>query len=137
MAVLPESTIDLSGGVEFISQPSKTWHIDPDTGRIDGTTDGVSAVRQAVEIILNVERFRWQIYQPSSGVQLNDLLGQDPGYVSAELQRRVTEALLMDDRIQGIQNFEVSIQGEALVVELTVNTVFGAVQESLEVNLPT
>mgnify|MGYP000146370173 CR=1 FL=1 len=63
MAVLPENSIDLSGGVEFVAQPSLTWKIDRAAGRIAGTCDGYDAVKQAVEIILNVERYRWQIYQ--------------------------------------------------------------------------
>ena len=54
MAVLPESSIDLSGGVEFVAQPSLTWKIDHAAGRIAGTSDGHDAVKQAVEIILNV-----------------------------------------------------------------------------------
>ena len=66
MAVLPENSIDLSGGVEFVAQPSLTWKIDRAAGRIAGTCDGYDAVKQAVEIILNVERYRWQIYQPAS-----------------------------------------------------------------------
>ena len=68
MAVLPENSIDLSGGVEFVAQPSLTWKIDRAAGRIAGTCDGYDAVKQAVEIILNVERYRWQIYQPASGM---------------------------------------------------------------------
>ena len=53
MAVLPENSIDLSGGVEFVAQPSLTWKIDRAAGRIAGTCDGYDAVKQAVEIILN------------------------------------------------------------------------------------
>lgn len=77
MAVLPENSIDLSGGVEFVAQPSLTWKIDRAAGRIAGTCDGYDAVKQAVEIILNVERYRWQIYQPASGMQWDGLVGQD------------------------------------------------------------
>ena len=57
MAVLPESnTLNLPGGVEF-SQPGLTWKINQETRRIEGTVDGYESVRQAVEIILYVERF--------------------------------------------------------------------------------
>ena len=77
---LPQSNIDVSGGVEFVSQPSLTWYINKETGRIQNSVSGLAAVRQAVEIILNVERFRWQIFLPSSGVQLNDLLGLNFGH---------------------------------------------------------
>ena len=27
MAVLPQSAVDLTNGVEFVQQPSKTWYI--------------------------------------------------------------------------------------------------------------
>ena len=101
MPTLPTSTIDLSAGVSFVSQPSRTWYINKETNRIQGECDGWYSVRQAVEVILNVERFRWQIYSPYSGMQWDGLIGQDPGYVASELQRRITDALKMDDRVRG------------------------------------
>ena len=67
MPTLPTSTIDLSAGVSFVSQPSRTWYINKETNRIQGECDGWYSVRQAVEVILNVERFRWQIGMGSSG----------------------------------------------------------------------
>lgn len=135
MAVLPTSSIDLSGGVNFQSQPSLSWYIDKTTNRITGTVDGQAAVRQAVEIILNVERFQWQIYQPYSGMEWNGLLGQDPGYVGAELQRRLIDALTVDDRVTGISNYDYTINGNVLTATFTVNTVYGDIDESQEVNL--
>lgn len=103
MSILPES-LDISGGVTFEKQPSLTWFINKDTNRIQGTVEDFAAVRQAVEIILNTERFRWQIYKPYSGMQWDGLIGQDPGYVALELKRRVTEALMVDDRITGVSD---------------------------------
>ena len=135
MAILPTSSIDLTGGVEFQSQPSLSWYINKKTNRIEGTVDGQAAVRQAVEIILNVERFRWQIYRPYSGMQWDGLIGQDPGYVASELQRRITEALTMDDRVRGISDFSYSVEGDSLRASLTVNTVFGDYETSVEVTL--
>ena len=88
-----------------------------------------------MEIILNVERFRWQIYRPYSGMQWNGLIGQDPGYVAAELQRRIQDALRMDDRVQGISDFSYTVSGNVLTASLTVNTVYGEVESSVEVNL--
>ena len=79
MPTLPTSSIDISAGVTFQQQPSRTWYINRETRRIQGEVDGLAAVRQAVEIILNVERFRWQIYRPYSGMQWEGLIGQDPG----------------------------------------------------------
>lgn len=135
MAVLPTSSINISGGVSFQSQPSLSWCINKETNRIEGTVDGQAAVRQAVEIILNVERFRWQIYRPYSGMEWDGLIGQDPGYVGAELQRRVIDALTVDDRVTGISDYDYTVDGSSLSAVFTVNTVYGSIAESLEVPL--
>ena len=135
MATLPQSTVNLSNGVEFVQQPSLTWYVNQETGRIQGEITGIEAVTQAVDIILNVERFRWQIYQPYSGTQWDNLLGQDPGYVASELQRRITAALTMDDRIRGISNFSYTASGNVLSASFTVNTVYGDTQTTVEVNV--
>lgn len=135
MAVLPTSSINITGGVNFQSQPSLSWNINKETNRIEGTVDGQAAVRQAVEIILNVERFRWQIYRPYSGMEWDGLIGQDPGYVGAELQRRVIDALTVDDRVTGISDYDYTVDGSSLSAVFTVNTVYGSIAESLEVPL--
>lgn len=132
MAVLPTGAMP---EVTFRQQPGRTWYIDKTTNRIRGECDDWLAVRQAVEIILNVERFRWQIYRPYSGMQWEGLIGQDSGYVALELQRRITEALTMDDRVRGISNFTYTVTGDQLSASLTVNTVFGEYETSVEVNL--
>lgn len=133
--VLPQSTIDLSNGVTFVQQPSLAWYINKDTNQIQGTIDGSEAVAQAVDIILNVERFRWQIYSPNSGTNWSNLIGQDPGYVASELQRRIADALSVDDRIRGISNFDYTVTGNTLSASFTVNTVYGSQQTTVEVNL--
>lgn len=134
MATLPAGGV-LSQGVQVQEQPSLTWYINKETGRIQGECDGLEAVRQAVEIILHVERFRWQIYSPYSGMQWEGLIGQDPGYVASELQRRIRDALSVDSRVRGISNFSYTVDGETLRASLTVNTVYGDTQTTVEVNL--
>lgn len=136
MAVLPDSgNVNISTGVTFIQQPSLTWYINKETNRIQGQTDGLQAVQQAVEIILNVERFRWQIYSPNSGMQWEGLLGQNPGYVASEVQRRIKDALSVDERVLGISNFEYTMNGNTMTCSLTVNTVYGQTQNTVEVIL--
>lgn len=135
MAVLPQSTIDISNGVTIVQQPSLTWYINKDTNRIQGEIDGAASVAQAVDIILNVERFRWQIYSPNSGMELEGLIGQNPGYVASELQRRISDALSVDDRVRSISDFDYSVSGNTLSASFTVNTVYGSTQTTVEVNL--
>lgn len=134
-AVLPAGGTELAAGVRFEQQPSRTWYINRQTGRVQGEADGLAAVRQAVEIILNVERFRWQIYRPYSGMEWSGLIGQDPGYVASELQRRLRDALRMDDRVRGISDFSYRVKEDSLTASLTVNTVYGDTQTTVEVTL--
>lgn len=134
MPTLPEN-ITLETPAVSQRQPSLTWQIDKGTNRIRGEAEGLAAVHQAVEIILNCERFRWQIYKPYSGVQWDGLIGADPGFVSAQLLRRVTEALLMDDRVTGVTDFVPSVFGSTLTASMTVRTVCGDTQAQVQVEL--
>jgi len=136
MQALPESgDVSLAQEIQPGRQPSLTWYIDRDTGRIRGTADGLRAVKQAAEIILNTSRFQWQIYRPWSGVEWDGLLGCDPGYTAAELRRRAWEALGMDDRMIGISGFSYTVSGDVLAASIAVQTVYGEANVSLEVTL--
>ena len=134
MATLPETPQNIYE-VTFVTQPSLTWNIDKNSNQITGQVDGAEAVRQAVEIIMNVERFRWQIYEPYSGIETVDLLGNDAGYISSEFQRRVRDALTVDDRITGISNYTSTVSGNTMEVSFTVNTVYGDIPVETEVSL--
>lgn len=136
MAVLPSGTgAGITNNLTITRQPGRTWYINQTTGRIQGETDGRDAVQQAVDIILHVERFRWQIYQPYSGMQWDGLIGSDPGYVALEVQRRIRDALLVDDRVTGISNFSYTMVGESMIASFAVDTVYGDVPASLEVTV--
>lgn len=135
MAMLPQSNLDFTQGIVFEDQPSLTWIVDPITNRLRGRGDNYEAVCQAVEVIVSVERFHWQIYTPNFGTDLDGLLGNDPGFVASELQRRLSDAFLPDNRILGISEFSYTFQEPVLTASVTVNTVFGPVRTSVEVTL--
>ena len=133
--MLPQSNIDLSRGVVFQDQPSLTWIADPVTNRLRGRGDNWEAVRQAVEVIVNVERFKWQIYTPNFGTDYGGLLGTDPGYAASELRRRLEDAFLPDNRILGIKDYADTFRDVSLTVTFTALTVFGDVPGSMEAAL--
>lgn len=135
LVTLPQSTINISNGVVFQQSPTKTFYVNPVTYQISGMCDGYTAVKQTVEVILNVERFKWQIYSPYFGMQWEGLIGQSPGFVASELQRRMVDAFSVDSRITGISNFSYTVEGDNMTVSLTVNTVYGGIEEELEVSL--
>ncbi|MDE7260521.1 MAG: DUF2634 domain-containing protein [Oscillospiraceae bacterium] len=134
--MLPQSNIDLSQGIVFQDQPSLTWIADPVTNRLRGRGDNWEAVRQAVEVIVNVERFKWQIYTPNFGTDYDGLLGTEPGYAASELRRRLEDAFLPDNRILGMKDYAYSFKSPSLTVTFTVLTVFGDVASGMEVKLP-
>lgn len=86
------------------------------------------AMQQLVDVMLNTERYKWQIYTDNFGVELEDLPGEDRAFIEAELPRRIEEAMSIDDRIESVQNFKFT-QTEigSLVCTFDVNTVFGMV----------
>jgi hypothetical protein len=109
--------------------PSKTYQIDGD--HIREMVDGLDAVRQAVELILSVERFEYEIYSPDYGIETKDLIGQSREYVQGDLQRRIEEALVEDDRVTGISDFSLAFSGETATATFTVNSEFGNFQEEV------
>ena len=133
--MLPQSNIDLANGIVFQDQPSLTWIADPVTNRLRGRGDGWEAVRQAVEVIVDVERFKWQIYTPNFGTDYDGLLGTEPGYAASEMRRRLEDAFLPDNRILGIKDYIYSFKGVDLSISFTARTVFGDVPGSMEVPL--
>lgn len=133
--MLPQSSIDLTNGIVFQDQPSLTWIADPVTNRLRGRGDGWEAVRQTVEVIVNVERFKWQIYTPNFGTDYDGLLGAGPGYAASELRRRLEDAFLPDSRLLGIKDYTYTFEDVNLAVAFTVLTVFGDVPGSMEVAL--
>lgn len=124
--MIPTVNDILTADLAVKSQPSKTYAMQLETNRITGTTDGLDAVKQAVFKILNTERFQYIIYSWNYGVEFIDLYGKDVDYVCSEVQRRITEGLMMDDRIIGVDGFvfDTSIR-HAVICRFTVHSVFG------------
>mgnify|MGYP001286649686 FL=1 len=112
--------------VEEVQQPSKTYKLDFEKRRIFGMTDGLEAVKQAVFKILQTDRFRYLIYSPDYGMEWNGLVGANPAFIRSELRRRITEALIQDDRIEDVTDFQIDVTGDAATVRFTVVSSFGS-----------
>ncbi|HDX7541959.1 DUF2634 domain-containing protein [Clostridioides difficile] len=87
-------------------EPSKTFILHIEKNRVDGICDDVEALKQTIFLILNTERYQHLIYSWNYGVELNDLIGEPISYVIPELERRIKEALIQDDRIENVDNFQ-------------------------------
>ena len=132
MATLPE-VVGFDTDIVVASQPSKTWIIDRNTMQVSSMDKGLEAVRQAVEIALNVERYRWTIYSTNFGSELNDLVGEDEAYIIAEIPRLVEGALSPDNRVVSVDNYVFQkTDTNSMTVSFTVHTVYGDLVEVIE-----
>ena len=109
-------------------EPSKTFKLNIEKNRVDGICDDVEALKQTIFLILNTERYQHLIYSWNYGVELNDLIGEPISDVIPELERRITEALIQDDRIENIDNFEFqNIKGK-VQCRFSVHTKYGNIK---------
>lgn len=133
--MIPSTTAFLEQDFEITEQPTHTYKMNLESNLIRGYTDGQEAMKQAIYKILNTERYQYVMYSWNYGIELLDLYGEPVSYVCPELERRITEALTWDDRIQSVDNFEFNISknGEILVT-FTAHTVFGDVVAEKVVN---
>lgn len=133
--MIPGNTAFLEQDFEFEEQPAKTYKMDLESNLIRGYTDGLDAMKQAIYKILSTERYQYTIYSENYGVELLDLCGEPASYVCPELERRISEALTADERIESVTDFEFDLSEKGVVhVSFTAYTVFGDVQVEREVN---
>ena len=123
--MIPEVENDLLT-LEVETQPSLTYALDIEHGRIRGIVDKRESVKQAIYLILHTERYAHLIYSWNYGVELAALIGQPKEYALPEIKRRIKEALLQDDRITAVDGF-VFGESEKKSVHITfmAHSIFG------------
>lgn len=132
MATLPEAGKSLIS-FQMAVQPGLTHKLDISRRRVRGMTDKRDAVLQSVYLILNVERYAYPIYSRNYGSELSDLIGKPKPYAMSELKRRISEALLQDDRITGLGGWEFETGRKSVRVRFIVHTIYGDVTAEKEV----
>ena len=125
--MIPQVQDDIRQDFTFEALPSKTFKLNHNNLTVTGTIDQIQAVEQAVFLILNVERYQWLILSWNYGVELHNLIGKDPEYCLPEIERRVREALLQDDRITAVQDFQFEINKKQVLTTFTVVSIFGEI----------
>jgi hypothetical protein len=115
------------------TEPSNTFFIDFEKGRISGFIDEKEAVKQAIMLILNTERYKFLIYSWNYGAELEELIGTHPDIVEDEAERLISEALLQDDRITAVYDFEFSRNKDTLLVSFKVDSIYGDIGIETEV----
>ncbi len=121
-------------------QEARTWALNDLDGEaggagsfLQGSCEGLAALRQAVFLLLQTERGRWPVFSAGFGVDLLGLVGQPAAYVIPEAERRLREALLQDDRVLAVEEFRFAQQGRRLAVSFLVRSVYGDLQAEVEI----
>lgn len=133
--MIPSTNNILSYDLEMETEPSVNYKMNIKQDIINGTVDELEAMKQVIYKILNTERYQYIIYSWNYGIELMDLFGMPVIYVIPELERRITEALIQDERIESVDDFEFdSSEKRTVKVSFTVHTIFGDVQTEKVVN---
>ena len=132
--MIPKTDMDLVT-LKTKTQPSATYCLDKENGRIRGSVDRLEAMKQAIYLILNSERYAHPIYSWNYGAELRDLIGQPKEYAYPEIKRCITEALLQDDRIRAVDNFIFETHGRKVHVSFLIHTIFGDLDWEVNTNV--
>ena len=133
--MIPANNDDLKVDFQFQELPTNTFflHISKDT--ITGFTDRLQAMVQAIYLILNTERYEHLIYSYNYGIELADLIGQPIPFCIPEIRRRITEALMQDSRITGVDDFSFDHKRGKIFTTFTVHTIYGDIETERAVEI--
>ncbi len=113
---------------EAEEQPSRTYKLDLEAGRIVGKVDGLTAVNQAIRKAIITPRFKCLIYDPQYGSEIEDaIIAKDAtrDYIEAATEGFVRDALLPDTRILSIYDFEIELEEDSARISFKADTIFG------------
>lgn len=109
----------------------KDYEIDFTTGQLTGRiVEGLEAIKVWIWLALKTPRYRHYIYSWDYGNEFEDLIGQGytEEYIEAEAQRMTEDCLLVNEHIQSITNFSVTMDGDQLTISFTANTIYGEIE---------
>lgn len=120
--------IPISGIEEEREEPSLTYKLDLDAGRIIGKVDGLEAVNQFIRKALITPRFHCLIYDNQYGSEIKDTITSDNAteeLIRSEIPRLVSDALLSDGRVLQVYDFEFDFVLDYCHIRFNADTIFG------------
>lgn len=134
--IIPTVQSEILEDFEYETIPSKTYKLNVESNTISGGyIDTIEAIKQTIYCILNTERFEHLIYSWNYGSEIKNLIGEDMTYVIPELQRIITEALLQDDRIDEVSDFDFEVYKNKVLAKFKVKTIEGIIEAERVINV--
>lgn len=113
---------------EAEEQPSLTYRLDLDKGRIVGKVDGLTAVNQAIRKAIITPRFKCLIYDNQYGSEIEEAIitkNASPDYIEAVTEGFIRDALRPDTRILSVYDFRFEFEEDKAHVFFRADTIFG------------
>lgn len=133
--MIPSMNSILTTEIQVETQGSENYKMFFTEKFINGHVNELEAMHQVIYKILNTERYQYIIYSWDYGIETLDLYGEPISYICPEIERRIIEALIQDDRIESIDNFEFDYSKKGkLLVTFCVHTIYGDLEEERAVN---
>lgn len=113
---------------EAEEQPSLTYRLDLDNGRIVGRVDKLEAVNQAIRKAIITPRFKCLIYDNQYGSEIEEaIISKDAtrDYIEAVTEGFVKDALYPDTRILSVYDFQFEFKEDKAYVFFRADTIFG------------
>jgi len=125
LALSPEIEIEIDEE-ESVFEPHQTYRYDYETGEITSELiDGIEAVRQFAYFALRTPRYAYSIYSDDYGSEIEELLSDaevTTEFKKMELPRLIEEALIYDDRISEVTDFEIEQIDDSFRVKFVIHS---------------
>lgn len=91
------------------------------------------ALRFWIKKCLLTERYKYMAYDTDFGVEAEEIIRSnfDRDIAESELIRAITEALTVDERVLGVENFEFSWSGDEVFATFLVESIYGNIDIEL------
>lgn len=108
-------------------QPSRTFYLDLENGKLGGYIDDKQAIQQFIRKAVYTARNRYLIYSDTYGSEVEDLISQSLPFsvLKIEIPRLIEDAIIYDDRIESVDNFVLTQDSDNLFVSFTVTLTNG------------
>lgn len=119
-------------GAEQVVEPSLTWRMNLETGRIEGFIDDKEAIRQYIRKALMTPRNQYLIYDDEYGEEISTLIGSNltQAVRDVELPRLVRETIEYDDRISAVRDIVITpYNADSVHITFTVELIDGELLE--------
>lgn len=101
------------------------------TGQLTGKiVEGIEAIKVWIWLCMHTERFRHAIYSADYGTSLEQYIGHmlSEEYINTDCESEISDALLINEYIESIEDFEAVRNSDSLNISFRVVTKFGSIE---------